>query len=617
VLTLIEEKLERRSLLALSLIVAFYALKRLPEALSVESYHRLIYPAFSIYASKSILFPDGALNRSLDGAVISPANAVFIYPPGTYAITFLFDRLSSLFLFCFVVQAFVPILVFYLLRPVVSTVTAALLALVAVQYWTVIQPHPDYTIQPLMLLAILLLHAPAARVRLGPWRLALVGGLTGLVMVLKHNIGVFFLLLCATSVLFEAIEIRPHRRVDTWLLSGVLAASLAFGLVFASRAAHLDALVFYLLPYLAFWGMVGVHLLSSPTAGIDWRRLVRSWTILVACSLALPAYVFWTFGGLVGYRRYWYSLFEMGFRTLGVWDLGLMRIVRDYLRQAWVEAGAGFMTVVDRSLVAVFFLAPFAVAIGVCYCLWRRLSDSPARAAVLRESAPIASMAVMAPFMLFPLEDYRILRTKVVVSVFAALWLGRHALARSVPLRTVVVAVLGLVVGVAGLGVREGWRWSRAERAAVSGDLRTVIDLPLAVPVAAELDKQEAVIRRSVPASEFLLVHFGGMEMAPLLVLRRATTPQYYIETREEFLDRETTVAIIHSLQHHPYLIVRAPDLRRFLDGRPPGTHSREILDSVHRHFDIVDRYERPAAASAMFSGIADFYVMKRKAGGA
>ena len=82
-----EEKPGRTSLLALSLIVAFYALKRLPQALSVESYHRLIYPVFSIYAAKSILFPDGALNRSLDGVVISPANAIFIYPPGTYAIT--------------------------------------------------------------------------------------------------------------------------------------------------------------------------------------------------------------------------------------------------------------------------------------------------------------------------------------------------------------------------------------------------------------------------------------------------------------------------------------------------------------------------------------------------
>lgn len=610
-LELIEERFERKLLLPLSLIVVFYVVKRLPEALSVGAYYRMIYPVFWIYASKSILFPDGSLNRSLDGTVISPANGVFIVPPGTYALAFLFDRLSSLFLFCFVLQAFVPVLVFWLLRPVVSAITATLFALVAVQYWTVIQPQPDYIIQPVMLMAVLLLHAPGVRARLGLTRVALAGGLAGLIMVLKHNVGVFFLLLCVTSLLLEAIETRQRGRLDAWLLGGVVSAYLAFGAVFASRVAHPEDLIFYLLPYLVFWGIVGVHLLTTGTTSIDWRRLARSWAVFIACFLPLPVYVFWTFGRLIGYRRYWYALFEMGFTTLGVWDVGLRTIVGDYLRLAWVEAGS--LAVVDLSLVVVFFLAPFAIAGWACYRVWRVLSDSVAPADVLKEWAPIASMAVMTPFMFFPLENQGIVRTKIAVSVFAALWLGRYALARVITLRTMVAAVLLLVLAAGGVGVREGLRSSRADTAFVSGGWRAVIDVPLARAVAVELDKQAAVIERSISDARFFLVNFGGGDMTPLLVLSKGATPQYYVDTREEFLDRETTAAIIAALQRHSHLVVRSADLRHYLEGRPPGAHSRAILDYVHKNFDIVDRYERPSERSATFSGIADFYVMKRR----
>lgn len=596
-----------RTFLLVSSLVVFYLACRLPELTRVDSYWRVIYPIVSTYLPRNLFGPGGA---GLAHEVISPANVVLMYPPLTYYLTSWVQRLSDLLALTFLLQVAVPVLAFLLFRTVTSTLLAWLIGLVSACYWTFVMPHPDYTLQPLMLLATyLLVKNDWGVTSSNPWRMLLPGLLTGLVILLKHNAGLAFACISASVLLFASVtetertRALPSRR---WPVIAILVPYAVVGILLPRRELHVSDFLYYLFPYFAYLGAVAAWAWPRAVA-VRWKAFLGPAAVFLGAAAVLPIAAFLHVGSAIGYRRYLHALFGLGFEYLPAWDVGVLTLMRSHVRLRLATLG-DLLGFAGMATVLAFYAVPFAAgAAGVIRVL--RLRNRPGGAPPPGLVLGYGALAVFSVLVLFPLEDYRNLHTRVFLSLFGFLACTAAVMARSARLRSAFAAFLLVAVMYGMWAARGAWAAWRDDAALATPELREVIDVPVNPALAEDLDGQAQAIKRLVGSNEFYLIHFGGMEMAPLLLLNPPDSRQYYIETRESFLSEETTQAIIRALRQREYVVVESAAYRRGGSVAADGPFSRRIVGFLRENFDEVGAYEPRNGVS----GVYGFVVLRSK----
>jgi hypothetical protein len=578
-----------------AVLLLLYFAFRLPDVLLIDNFSTLIFPLNFLYFGK-LLFSGWAVNPELANTVIAPANASLIYPPGIYMLGNLLGNVQNAFVFLLVIQSAVPLLTYALLRMAAPRIWAFPVALLVAWYGTSARTwYPDYIIQPLLLGVLFLLLSRDGE--LSVRRLLTCGLLAGVVVLFKHNIGIFFCILCGTVLLLQSL--REGRNAGGGAAGYVLLAGmLLFGLVFWSRLPHWDEVVFYLLPFFAFW----LLLLAAHIRGcyrIDVGGFVSKAAVFGTAAAVLPLGMFLWFGSVVGYARYRQSLFGMGLEHIALWDHGILGILKSYAGFSGAAAAYGAV------ILLLALSGPFLVnLVGVARVATLRKCLLPHRRAVVA-----AAIGIMAIFMLFPLEDHKIAVSKASLFLIAATWLGA-SLSLKIWKRAGVVAAL-MLVPVALLAARSINQAATLPRASGGAVLQRVVGMPMERDIALELDRQINVLVRATHGQPYYVLTSPAFNLVTLEGLIGNPAAQYYVRFDTQALNAAVVGSVLRQLSVTPYVVVSTEDYAS--GGGNDASGMRQLMDHVRENYDIVDRYQPSQGISAAARHIDAFLVLERR----
>ena len=567
------------------LLTLWFTLVNFPDQVLVRNYGAIAFPLESLVISK-LLFAGHAIRPEIGATLIEASNAALIYPPGLYVLEMLLGSVRNMFLFLFLVQAVVPALIYRLFRTVTAPAIAFLVAVLGSYYfvktnwWT-----PDFIIQPLSILALMLLGVGGAGGQIGRRNIILAGMITGLIIVLKHNIGIFFAITCGTWLFLSAfIGIgRPalSPRLSRWAAMLGLAAFTLFGLIFARRTIHWDERIFYLLPYALFL-LAFARIVIQERPNFQMIRFLCDAVLFGITGLLLPGYVFIKFGEVFGYGRYWFSLTGMGFRYLAIWDPGITTIIVKSLSLTGIA-------MIYQSLAAAFlYLVPFLAGLYVTITILRMPRDGDTRLDMLRYGA----IGIMASFMMFPLESVHILQTKLFFFLLPTVLLlaRRHARAQAVVALLLTIAA----VPVLGYALAKPIGVLRAPATLGDSNMARTINIPIVRSEADGVAGQLAVLRRTVAGSSYYVIDSTGGTLIGLASMIESPKPQYYIEMRDGILDQAVTDQALRDIADRSYAVVYSGDYDSFRQGKAIDPQLRELLTFINAHFTVVDQYQAP-----------------------
>lgn len=597
----IELQLNKHPFISYALILFFYFMLRFFNIRVVDGdFSVLNYPIASIYYVNDILFPMGEINRALAKTIVSPCNGAFIYPSGIYLTMKYFGltSISKLFMFLFLVQLCVPFLIFKLLRFVSSATVALGIALLSTKFFTNSSgTGPDWIIQPIMIVVVLLICMfRGARMQIV--KLIIMGILCGLIMILKQNIGLFFIIVCLTWIFFRFLKFNndPIHRSYNPLLFVVIAGYLSFGVIFSFKAPFKDEIIYYLFPYFIFWLAITCLTVKKKLFLHDMPVFFKEVTILTLSALLIPVSIFVWFGSVVGYSRYWYALFGMGFDYLvPMWDWwGIRGVILDNVNFE------GLNNIYFSSTSIILFLFPFMVNIlAVARLIYLIKNNRTGKPDELGNYLIVASMGIVGIFMFFPLESYSILVTKLFLYCFILFYILKSFFDKYAIYTKMVLIIL--VIPVALFAFYKPIKLYRMEKSFGSEKMQRIFGLPLEKKLAEEIENQISVVERSINDSQFYVIG-GSCGWIAFKAYMDDGYPQFYTEMRDCLLRKEVTDAIIDSFRELPFVIVNLADYQKYLLNQEMNPFKYKIIDYAYKNFHEIDRYE---------AALASFVVMK------
>ncbi|MFH0753290.1 MAG: hypothetical protein V2A70_01845 [Candidatus Omnitrophota bacterium] len=570
----------------------------------------LLAPVYEQNMVANLLFKDGwQLRPELATVLVTGANSALVYPAGFQVLSKLLGSVQHMFAFMFIVQFFVPMLTFYFFRRMMPVLLAFPLAIFSIfSCVDVCRWAPDQIIQPLMLLALCLLFRwtdrPNGR---SFFYLVAAGLLTGFMIVFKHNIGIVFLILELTFIFFQSLREGSKTRFDRFLLWIAIALYFLAGGLFARKLLYGDEFVFYLVPFFCFWGIVLTAVVRNRGWSLDVSQFARSGGTLAVSALLLPVSVFWWFGHVVGFSRYLYSLFGMGFTFLRWLDRGI-----------WGEASFHWRAIAQHKSNIIPFVMhylPFFVNVGAIGVLVKEVVfKKQMRLEETRKLFVMVGIAIMGIWSLFPLEGYHILSTKIFIFFGVAMYLVFRK-RRNWQFLVVIFVWLYIVPLVMHMPHRPLKLVSSSWVTPSMPQIRKSVGLKLPPVLAKALDQQVMTLERSVKGRPYYVVDSSWAMLIGITGFVDNRYSQYYADMRPVLLeDPALADEIIKDCKNVPVVVVNARDYQSYLAQDPAQDKPmKKILQYVHEHFKVIDRYQEPETKSPDTDLILGFVVMERK----
>ena len=613
-------------------LLIFFALLHLPNVFVIRSF-------------SGAAFPLNSFNPNLVATVISPSNNILLIPPGIHFLAYILGNVRNIFLFLFMVQLVVPILSYKLFRSVSSSLVSLLISsfftyyFISTDWWC-----SDYLIQPLIMIGLLILLIRVEKFEINDGhKLLCLGLITGIVVVLKHNEGIFWGVLVLSFFLFCSIVFSgdSHYTKKRPLLFIIFIGFFTFGFLFLTRQIHVDAIVYYLFPYFMFWGMITYYIIKNKSIGFDSVIFLKNTFLFSIAALILPCIVFLWMGSMVGYTRY-LSSFGMGLQYLPLWDFGIAGVIGNYAKFQGVHTFKNIFLNYQSVIFLLLFLLPFVVNCLVNIGLFHLIHNKTTTDANLKNFFKITSMSILGIFMFFPLEGYHILSTKLFIFSFVFLYLYRCFSSefsesdlqseirkqaktdrilnpkrsknlsgkRNYGIVSLKLVLIVIIIPIIMYSVYQPIVVSRITTSYGSEQVERAIGIPMEKSLADELNKQAGIVKRVTQGSSYYVIDSSGATLMTLMTIENNHYPQFYLEMRKGILNQEVTYAIIFSLQQTPFVLVNYNDYQKYLSGQQDDPFMAQILDFVHNNYVIVDRYEEP---STHISHLLSFLIMEKK----
>lgn len=613
----IELNLERRTFWVYVFLTVFYCANYLPNIFAVlGGFPSINFPLDALYIANNLLFPNAGLNPELAKTIISPSNISFIYPPGIHLLAKILGNVSNIFIFLFILQLAVPLLIFRLLRSVSSVSIAMFCSLLATCFF--VNPNcwsPDFIIQPIMSTVILLLMIGKGEENsIRPSTLAVIGFLSGLIIIIKHNIGVFFVIVCITLIFLRSLGFYDNKVNKRQMLFIVLVGYFSLGVIFLSKVMYFDEVVFFLFPYFLFWGIVTCLMIKNRSCNLNVPKFFKGTLIFTSTSLVLPVSIFFWFGSVIGYARYWHSLFGMGFEYLPMWDIGIVRNLGFYWRDIVKAKNINLFTQLrmDFALLARIglHLFPFIVNCFIGIKLFSFLRGKATSSVGMKKCLEVTSMGIMSMFMFFPLEGYHILSTKLFIFCFITFFLISKQSSEKLTAFIKPILII-LVVPIIMYSVIRPIKAFKQTTSYGSNKLQNVIGMPMRKELAEELDKQVAVIERSIKGNQYYVIDTTGATLTSLLAIVNNSYPQYYLEMRKEVLNQEVTDTIISTISRLPFVLIDYSGYNDYLHKQQNDPCMAQIMDYIFKNYNVVDRYNVPEDKSPAIHMMDSFLILQ------
>lgn len=585
----------------LALLLA-YAVFHLPSILLVKSIQAIQYPLEAIYISRA-MFDGMGLSRELVTAAAIPPNVGLLYGPLNYLLSFWLNAVQHLFWFGFAVQVFVPLFAYRLFSTVTSKLNAFLLAVILaavsirVQWWA-----PDYLAQPL-LLALLYLWSKGGN-QTGVLRIAALGLLTAAIGTLKYHEGLLLMTAIGGGLMFRLAVSGASRRLSNSV--DMLIVMLCFStvvVIFAKNFLHIDEWLYYTLPSIVL--IVSIYYLLSKhnVSVLTNPATVRTLLIYTAAALSLPVLSFALFGREFGYSRYFYAVFQMGFDFLPVWDFGIVGLIRDHIG---MRSG-----IVRLAAISMLIAVPLIINIFIVARLARAVSNSALSFVAKREAMAVGSISVLGIYMLYPLEGYHILVSKLGLFIFALLYFtGRiPSVTKWLP-----VVLIILLIPISGLQVTKWWELRELNNndPAPPVEVRSVVGIPLAKPLSHELERQIETIKANVPRGcSYYVVDSSGGSLVGLAAIVPNGIKQVYIELRPGLLNDAAVDLVGNQLASVDFALLRKKDMDDYVTGAARGAKIEPVLAKLHDEFTVTATYIRQVNEKGM-EGFEDFVILRR-----
>lgn len=589
------------------ILILFYILFHLPKILVLNTFSSAQFPLDTIYMVNNLLFHGGGLNPELASTIMSPSNATFIYPPGIYFLTYFLGSVKNIFLFLFFIQLVVPILVYRLYRSIGSPLVSLLLAILSAYYLTNANWwSPDHIIQPLLIICLIILLQDENEK--GWHKPVYIGLITGIILILKHTVGIFWGGVIVSFLFFRSLESSSGKK-DRFLLFTVIAGFLVCGYYFLLKQIFFDEVIFYLFPYFAFWGLVAYHALKNKTLGFNSEEFVKNTVSFMGSALIFPAIVFSYMGNTIGYAHYLES-FSMGLPYLPIWDHGIAGTLEGYAKFQYGFTVNSLVINYHSVVVILMMLLPFAVNCIVSLRSFHLIRNKSSSTELIKYFQ-ITSISILSILMFFPLESYHILSTKLFIFLFIMLYLLKDcSLNISTSIKLLMIAML---IPLMVFSVLQFTALAGVETSYGSDAVKKVIGMPIEKSLAEEIESQITVVRRATQGSQYYVIDTTGATLPWLMAIENNRYPEYYLEMRKGIMNKNVTEAILSSLQNMPFVLVDSGGYQKFLDGQIDDPYQSEILDFVQRNYVIIDRYEEPEEMKPAFSLIQSFIIMKKK----
>ena len=599
---MIKRKFHVSDLVLHILLFVVYLGINVPYVLGVTQFHKLVWPLNFVHFQET-LFLGLQVNPEIAHTLISPAHISLVYPPGIYMLSSALGSVRNMFYFLFVVQAAVPLLVFSFLRRFAPRMFAFCVSILLTYYCTNVDTwYPDFIIQPLMMGVI------SALITLGDRQLLrkmILGIGTGTIIVLKHNIGVFLLILCGTYILLSSLKECDggEQRNRNVLLYAILAGFAVLGCVFIVKLPDwFDRLVF-LAPYFMFWAYV-FNLSARNYVELDGRKFISGGMVYASSSLVLPLAIFVYFGSVIGFQRYWYSLFGMGFDYIAVWNYGVLRLIRGYVHLD------GVGQLVASCPPILFLLGPFALngfAVVGMYMqgsLRKSFEEMQGRLKVM-------SVGVMGVFLLFPLEDIKIAQTKFFVFMFVFAMMAAKVSVRC--WRYLTALSLLAVIPVAVWAYHKAVKMEADLRGTVmSSDEARVILLPLDREVDREIGSQVSALRAATSGEGYFIFTSPKYNLTWLPAVAGNAFSQHYIRFDDEIMNGGISGAVLSELEHVNYVVVAADEYDLYSSGARNDSEFGRVMAYIIKNYSAVGRYVRPDTELAATKHVDSFIVLKK-----
>lgn len=593
----IEDLFSKHVKLTYIFIFFIYFLIKLIDIFFINSFPSLAFPLNSIYIS-NLLFHDFSLNNHIINTLSIPSNASLIYPPGIYILSKIFTSVHDIVIFLFLWQALVPILLYKLFISYSSRIIAFIISIFASYYLTAVNWwSPDFIIQPLMILIVLII---AKNTSLTMRNIILLGILSSIIFIFKHNIGVFLGILIGVIILFNSMTVKIATLKEKITLSVVFLGFLIFGLVFMSKVIYFDEIVFFLFPYFIFLGIT-TYIIMKRKYGLDIPKFILHVSIYSFVTLFLPSIIFAVVGEKFGYANYWHSLFGMGLDYLHIWDHGIVGIIKLKLNFSSMKMIAA------SGLKASLYLLPLIINIMSLIFLTQLIRKNEKDILTILK---IVSMGMMASFMFFPLEGYHILSTKLFIFIFVLLYITKNR-----ALKQKVIASFFLFFIVPGM-IYSGYKinnFSTTEFTSGTVELQKVIGMPIDKEIADQLIQQIKVIKQSTRGNGYYTLDTAGITLIGLSALTNNPFLQYYMEMRSGILKEDAVSAIKNEMEAAEYVIVRETDYDLSVNGTIEDIYFNNIITFARQNYIVIAKYEKPQEYSKKLNQIHNFYVLKYK----
>jgi hypothetical protein len=588
----------KSSFLYSSMLFVCYGLLRLPDIFLLNDWASAVCPLDTLYMAK-LLFPNQPMTPGLASSVIGPSNSVLIIPPGLYFLAKHLGSVRNIFAFLVLAQWAVPLVLFRLLRNSMRDSTAALVAFFSIFLFT--NGHwwsPDFLIQPLLLLSFMLLTGKSDTRPTSLFRLAALGMITGLIMILKHNVGLFWAVAVGGTLLMKSlIQVPDRERRRHRLLLGILIIGLiSYGIVFGSKLLYHDEFLYYLVPFFVFWGVIVVGFLRRYSLAFNAEGFGKETFCFTTSAMIIPVGVFVYVGKEIGFSRYWESLFGMGLKYLPIWDPGIFDVTQRYAQLAAGPVNQVFMPNVRGLLYVLLFALPFLINMFIVYKLAERIFRNDSFSTVYPHVV-LAPLGIFGILMLFPLEGYHIVSTKISLFLLVGAAVGlrvKNPVACRLLKTAGLLSCLPLALQ-AGAKPFHAWKTIRSGQAVY---MPAPINLAVDSMVSVEVSRQTALLRDTIRGRSYYLVDSSGATLATLLSQIDNHYPNYYLEMRGGILNAASTEAIIQSLRQTEFAVVNTEDFVKFKRRQLSDPYLSAILRFLDTHYREVGRYDRPMQIS-------------------
>ncbi len=572
-------------------LIFIYCIYIIPSSFFVFKYSDIVSTLQHIYTAQG-MFQGFFINPQIENSIITPSNLVFIFTPAIYYLSNLFTNLSNIFIFTHFFNIIFVILFYILLRKKCSVQLGIIFSLIVIfksvntQFFA-----PDYIVQPLMVIC-LLLFIDKEKVNLP--KLFLIGFLCGLIFIFKQNFGLFFLVAIGTGIFFRSL--LKERKFNLFSNIIVLIYFL-FGLYFIFRTNFTLNYIYFLFPYFLFW-FFSFYLINS-SFNLNNNQYIKHSLVLLCGFSLLPFLIILNIGFVVGYEKYLFSIFGMGWDYLPFWEYNIYDMVNHLKFRNNNE--------IFISLTIIFsVLLPFAINLLTSsrILFLNKNSDE------FLEYLTISSIGVICIFLLFPFEDFKIANTKIFIYLFIFGYFFSY-------IKFYLKYYLLTSLFVFFIFLQTFYNFSKLSSIFVESDLvnnknlQKVLNINVEKKLLSEINLISKFITTNINTEDFYLVS-SDLKLIPFLFLNSQRTIQFYQRQDTLFFNKELSEAIKNDLQNMNYILSTKNEYNKYLFNNnilQKEKHIYQLHKYVNQNFDLYSSFKSPFPKSKF----PELILLKRK----